>query len=287
MASIPSKGMSAMLHESFGETLRLVRGELGLTQEAVAHAIGTTQRHLSFLETGRSEPTVAMIGRLIAGLDLTAAQRSALFASSGFRNPYPTRALDGPELQATLDLMERQVLRHWPFPAFVVDRDWTFLRTNAPAARMLAAFGGVSDMHSLFLSPEFGQLVTNWEQASGSFYLRIREVAGRSPAVRGALDAAIADGRFDHVPRVLGGTAEVPVYVPIEVALPDGARMRFTPMHGRWAPVHDAVAEQLEVEFLVPLDDASELAVSRAFGAPDDTTTRPQEGAPDEPNDGP
>lgn len=254
------------ISEPFGEALRAVRRDLGLSQEAVAHAVATTQRHVSFLETGRSAPTRAMIGRLVAGLGLTAAHRAALFAASGFRNPYPSRALDGEALQAILDLMSRQVLRHWPFPAFVVDRDWNFLRTNKAGARMVAAFGGVSNMHALFLSPAFSALVTNWEYASASFYTRIQEVARRSPAVRAALEAAVEDGRFDHVASVLGGTEEVPVYVPIEVQLPDGARMRFTSMHGRWAAVHDAVAEQLEVEFLVPLDEASEAVVGAAFG---------------------
>ncbi|MFK8004590.1 MAG: helix-turn-helix domain-containing protein [Polyangiales bacterium] len=255
-----------MMSEPFGEALRAVRRDLGLTQEAVAHAVGTTQRHVSFLETGRSEPTRAMLGRLVASLGLTASNRAALFAASGFRNPYPPRSLEGAELQATLDLMSRQVLRHWPFPAFVVDRDWNFLRTNDAGARMIASFGGVSNMHALFLSPAFSALVTNWEQASSSFYTRIQEVARRSPAVRAVLKVAVEDGRFDHVASVLGGTEEVPVYVPIEVELPDGSRMRFTPMHGRWAAVHDAVAEQFEVEFLVPLDEASEAVVAAAFG---------------------
>jgi len=252
--------------DTFGRALRSVRGDLGLTQEALAHAVGTTQRHLSFLETGRSAPTRAMLGRLVANLELTAAHRASLFAASGFRNPYPPRTLESHELQGVLDLMARQVLRHWPFPAFVVDRDWNFLRTNAPAARMLASFGGVTNMHALFLSPDFSAVVTNWEQASGSFYTRIQEVARRSPLVREALDRARADGHFDHVARVLGGTDEVPVYVPIEVELPDGSRMRFTSLYGRWVSVHDAVAEQFEVEMLVPLDEASEAAVATAFG---------------------
>lgn len=252
--------------DTFGDTLRSVRRDLRLSQEAVAHAVGTTQRHVSFLETGRSEPTRAMLGRLVAGLGLTVAHRAALFAASGFRSPYPPRALGGEELQSTLNLMARHVLRHWPFPAFVVDRDWNFLRANEAGERMIAAFGGVPNMHALFLSPAFSARVSNWEQASGSFYTRIQEVARRSAAVRAALEAAVAEGRFDHVAHVLGGPDEVPVYVPIEVQLPDGAGMRFTSMHGRWASVHDAVAEQFEVELLVPLDEASEAAARAVFG---------------------
>jgi len=266
MMSIPSQGIGFTMHTPFGDALRSVRRELGLSQEAVAHAVGTTQRHLSFLETGRSEPTRTMINRLVAGLGLTAAHCAALFSASGFRNPYPARALEGEALQATLDLMAQQVLRHWPFPAFVVDRDWNFLRTNEAGKRMIASFGGVSNMHALFLSPAFREVVTNWEPASSSFYTRIQEVARRSSVVRAALDKALDDGRFDHVSHTLGDMDEVPIYVPIEVQLPTGSRMRFTSMHGRWASVHDAVAEQFEVEFLVPLDEASETAVGAAFG---------------------
>lgn len=266
MQSIPSEGIAMHPLPPFGRTLRAVRDELSLTQEALAYAVGTTQRHVSFLETGRSAPTRAMLGRLVAGLELTAAQRAALFAASGIPNPYPARVVEGEALQQLLDLMERQVLHHWPFPAFVVDRDWNFLRTNAPAKRMVEGFGGFANMHTLFLSKAFRAVVTNWEPASASFYLRIQEVAGRSPAVRAALDAARAEGRFDHVADVLAGTTPVPVYVPIEVQLPDGARFRFTSLHGRWISVHDAVAEQLEVELLVPLDPASEDVARAAFG---------------------
>ena len=122
-------------------------------------------------------------------------------------------------------------------------------------------------MYALFLSPDFQAVVTNWEQASGSLYTRIQEVAGRSPTIRAALEQARARGRFDHVAKVLGGRDEVPVYIPIEAQLPGGLRMRFTSMHGRWVSVHDAVAEQFEVELLVPLDAGSEEVISSVFGA--------------------
>ncbi|MEO0494706.1 MAG: helix-turn-helix domain-containing protein [Actinomycetota bacterium] len=256
--------MSAI--DTFGPTLRSVRGELGLTQEAVAHAIGTTQRHLSFLETGRSAPTREMLGRLVAGLGLSAAQRVALFDSSGFRNPYPARALGAEELQRLLDLMERQVLHHWPFPAFVVDRDWNFLRSNGPGAAMIDAFGGLHNMHTMFLSPAFGEVVTNWEAASASFYTRMQQVAGRSAIVREALDRAVDEGRFDHVPTVLAGVDDVPIYVPVDIRLPDGTGMRFTSMYGSWVSIHDAVAEQFEVELVVPLDADSEASLAAVFG---------------------
>lgn len=251
---------------AFGPTLRSLRLELRLSQEALAEAVRSTQRHVSFLETGRSAPTRAMIGRIVAGLCLSAAQRAALFEASGFRSPYPRRQLDDAELQATLDLIAHQVLRHWPFPGFVVDRDWTFLRSNRPGKQMVAMFDGATNMHTLFLSPAFRGLVENWEQASGSFYTRIQQVALRSELVRDALDRAVRDGHFDHVPGVLAGTDDIPVYVPIVVKLPSGPRLQFTSLYGRLGSVHDAVAESFEVELMVPLDEATEAPMGELFG---------------------
>jgi hypothetical protein len=208
-----------------------------------------------------------MIARIVSAVRLSSAQRAALFETAGFRSPYPRRKLDSEDVQQTLDLLASQLLRHWPFPGFVVDNDWNFLRANQPGKRMIEMFDNVSNMHALFLSKQFQALVSNWEPASASFYTRIQEVARRSKLVRDALDEAIADGRFEHVPRFLAGTDEVPIYVPIIVQLPDQPPMRFTSLHGRLVSVHDAVAERFEVELMVPLDKESEKPMQALFGS--------------------
>ncbi|MEM1056158.1 MAG: helix-turn-helix domain-containing protein [Bacteroidota bacterium] len=263
-----------MTHQPFGSILKAIRRDLGLSQEALAGAVETTQRHLSFLETGRSAPTRSMIARIVTAVRLSSAHRAALFEAAGFRSPYPRRKLDGDEVQRTLDLIASQVLHHWPFPGFVVDNDWNFLRVNGPGRRMVELFGDVENMHTLFLSPDFQPLVVNWEEASASFYTRIQEVAGRSELVRDALDVAVAEGRFEHVPRFLAGSDEVPIYVPIIVQMPDQPPMQFTSLHGRLISVHDAVAESFEVELMVPLDEGSEPLMRALFGDKVEPSTR-------------
>ncbi|MEM8599065.1 MAG: helix-turn-helix domain-containing protein [Bacteroidota bacterium] len=253
--------------QPFGSVLKAIRHDLGLSQEALAGAVGTTQRHLSFLETGRSAPTRSMIARIVTAVRLPSVFRAALFEAAGFRNPYPQRELDDDDVQDTLDLIAGQLLHHWPFPGFVVDTDWHFLRTNGPGQRMIELFDGVDNMLALFLSPKFQPLVANWEEASASFYTRIQDVAQRSESVQKALDAAIADGRFDHVSRFLAGTEDVPIYVPIIVQMPEQPPMRFTSLHGRLVSVHDAVAESFEVELMVPLDERSEVPMRAVFGS--------------------
>ncbi len=256
----------SMTTPPFGASLRLLRKELHLSQEALAAAVGTTQRHVSFLETGRSAPTRDMLARIATGLGLSPPQRASLFEASGFRNPFPHRRLDQAELVDLLDLLSCHVLRHWPFPAFVLDRDWTFLRWNAAGQGMLAMFDHPANMHTMFLSPTFRAVIQNWEEASSGLYYRLKETARSSPEVGAAFESAVADGLFEHVTRRLAATDEVPVYVPIVIELPNAMRLKITTMSGRLTSVHDAVADGFGVELLVPLDRSTEPSLRALFG---------------------
>ena len=251
----------------FGAALRELRKQLGLSQEATALSLGTTQRHVSFLENGRSAPTRPMLARIVTGLGLSAAQRAALFDASGFRSPYPHRSLDDDSLQESLDLLARRVLHHWPFPGYVLDRDWNFLRTNPSGRRLLDAFGAPANMLTMFLAPAFRTSVTNWTEASGSLYFRLQVASRRSETVRAAFEAAIANGDFKDVGDSLAGKTELPVYVPLVVKIPGGPRLEFTSLLGHLMSVHDAVAEGFEVELLVPLDEETGPAFVNLFGS--------------------
>ena len=255
-----------MSRTEFGAALRTIRRDLRLSQEALAGTLGTTQRHISFLETGRSAPTRSMLSRIVTGLGLSAGQRGTLFEASGFRNPYPQRSRDAEALRETLDLLAQQVLRHWPFPGFIMDPDWNFLRCNEPAQKMLAAFGQHTNMHSMFLSPGFRALVENWEQASAGFYYRLQLAAQRSEQIQADLAEAVRQGLFDHVGRTLAGEDEVPIYVPIVLRMPDGRRLQISSMHGHMVSVHDAVAESFAIELMVPLDEDTEAPLLEMFG---------------------
>ena len=126
----------------FGHALKHLRAELKLAQSELAGAVGSTQRHISFLETGRSRPSPEMVRRLATELNLNAGQRAALFEASGMKNPFKKRSFSSEEVRAALDMIERHVLSNWPFPAFVLDEDWNLLRTNPAAEAMLAGVDG-------------------------------------------------------------------------------------------------------------------------------------------------
>ncbi len=250
---------------NFGTALRALRQTLGLSQLALAHRLGSTQRHLSFLETGRSRVTEGFLQRLCGELNLSAAQRSALFEASGLRNPYPQRALDDAQIIDALDTIKQRLLDNWPFPAFALDRDWTILRANKGAARMFAGFGfdlnENQSLLSLVLSPAFHAAIRNWEAVSLGFYFRLQAAAEGNTEVRAAFEAARASGLFDDIPARITDTRPEAPMTCVELALPDGALLRMTPFVGHFATIQDTRLEAIEIELMVPLDDTTETSL--------------------------
>ncbi|MGH1332179.1 MAG: helix-turn-helix domain-containing protein [Paracoccaceae bacterium] len=251
---------------AFGKHLRQMRRDLGLSQFDLALALGSTQRHISFLETGRSEPSRAMILRIATELSLSMAQRAALFTASGFHSPFAQHAPNSDEVAQALDLIEARVLTHWPFPGFVLDKSWNILRLNKPAQNMFGPFAPPSNeplnLLALFLSDPFRALIENWPQASTAFYFRLLEAQDHSPKVAQAFAQARKDGHFDHIAAELTDPVDQPIFVPIKVNFPGAAQpLQITSLIGRLANVHDAVVEGIEVELMVPLDPYGEGAL--------------------------
>src|SRR6187551_288310 len=105
-----------------GVLLRGWRRRRGLSQLALAGAAGVSARHLSFVETGRSRPSRAMLLRLGEQLDVPLRDRNALLLAAGLAPAYPQRRLDDPPMAAVADAVARILTAYEPYPALVVDR---------------------------------------------------------------------------------------------------------------------------------------------------------------------
>jgi transcriptional regulator with XRE-family HTH domain len=117
-----------------GRLLREWRERRRISQLDLSIQAEISARHLSFVETGRSRPTPAMILRLSEQLDVPLRERNALLLAGGYAPAYPEHSLDEPEL-ARLRAALRQILAgHEPYPALVVNRWWEMLDGNAAVA---------------------------------------------------------------------------------------------------------------------------------------------------------
>src|SRR5271163_1401172 len=117
-----------------GQLLREWRERRRISQLDLSIQADISARHLSFVETGRSQPTSGMILRLSEQLDVPLRERNALLLAGGYAPAYPEHSLDEPEL-ARLRVALRQILTgHEPYPALVVNRWWEMLDGNAAVA---------------------------------------------------------------------------------------------------------------------------------------------------------
>src|SRR5262249_27498616 len=158
-----------------GARLKSWRAQRGLPQLALASGAEISQRHLSFLESGRAEPSRDMVLRLCAVLDIPLRQQNALLLAAGFAPVWRESNLDSPELEEidrALDLMlELQDL----YPAFVVDRRWNLLRANRGAGELVvlllgAAPTGPVNLADALVAPDvLRPFIINWEDVAVHF----------------------------------------------------------------------------------------------------------------------
>lgn len=114
-----------------GEHLREWRRRRRLSQLDLAGDAEISARHLSFVETGRSQPSREMILRLADQLEIPMRERNVLFAAAGYAPMFPERVLEDPALAAARDAIALLLEGHKPYPAFALDRHWNVVASNA------------------------------------------------------------------------------------------------------------------------------------------------------------
>jgi transcriptional regulator with XRE-family HTH domain len=125
-----------------GTLLRDWRQRRRLSQLELALEAGVSTRHLSFVETGRSQPSPEMVLTLAEQLEVPLRERNQLLLAAGYAPRYADHALDDPALTTVRDAVGHVLAGHEPYPAFAVDRWWTMVASNAALGPLLE---GVSD----------------------------------------------------------------------------------------------------------------------------------------------
>ncbi len=109
------------------------RSQLDLSLDAEV-----SQRHLSWIESGRAVPSREMVLRLSRHLDVPLRERNALLVAAGHAPAFPRRALSDPAMQAARLAVEQVLAAHMPFPALALDRGWHMVAANGAVAPLLA-----------------------------------------------------------------------------------------------------------------------------------------------------
>lgn len=121
-----------------GKLLRDWRKRRRLSQLEFAAEAEVSQRHLSFVESGRARPSREMVLRLAEHLDIPLRERNALLVAAGYAPLYSARTLDDEALAAARKAVETILEGHAPHPALAVDRHWNLVFANAAASALMS-----------------------------------------------------------------------------------------------------------------------------------------------------
>jgi len=130
--------MSHAQTQPVGNLLRDWRRRRRLSQLDLACEAEISTRHLSFLETGRSQPSREMVLHLAERLDIPLRERNALLMAAGYAPVFTRKPLEDPSLQAARKAVDLILAGHEPYPALAIDRHWTLVTANRAVTPLLA-----------------------------------------------------------------------------------------------------------------------------------------------------
>jgi len=123
--------------ETFGAFLKDWRHRRGMSQLELACAASSSARHLSFLETGRSQPSREMALNLAEHLGVPLRERNRWLIAAGFAPVYSEESLTEPSRQCARNALELVLGAHEPWPALAVDRHWMLIHANRAVGSLL------------------------------------------------------------------------------------------------------------------------------------------------------
>jgi transcriptional regulator with XRE-family HTH domain len=254
---------------NLGDLLRHWRDLRGVTQFDLSSASGVSQRHISFIESGRSSPSRQALVDLAQALDIPLRDRNTLLLAAGYAPLYSDGAWDAGEMRSITKALQRILRQHEPYPAVVMDCYWNVVLSNEAAPAFFNRFIELSArpqprnlLHLMFDPKGMQPYIADWEQVAQSLILRIyRESVGRivdektKELVTALLEYPGAKPEW-KIPKALSVASVLPV-VPIGFML-GGERINYFSMITTVGTPQTIAAQELRLECLFPADDATE-----------------------------
>jgi len=264
--------------DGFGRLLRRWRTTRRMSQLALATEAGISTRHLSFLETGRAQPSREMVQLLAGMLDVPSGERNALLVSAGYAPVPGERPLGPPELEPVRRALQFILRQQEPFPAFVLDPQWNIVMRNDASRRIFGLFKGTADhddhdvpgttsvnvMRTVFDPDCLRRFIVNWESVAQCLMQSVhRDIAeSGSDAVLRIRDEMLA---YPGVPSRWASPdsfAPEPPLVTMQLRK-DDLSLAFFSTITTFAVPRDSTLQQLKIECFFPADAVTEQVARR------------------------
>ncbi len=249
-------------HVDFAASLKERRASRRLSQLELALQAGTTQRHLSFIESGRSAPGREMVIRLAESLCLPLRERNELLLKAGYAPAYPETPLDSPDLAPVLAALTHILDAHMPYPAIVIDRHGQIVAANAGLQLLTAGCAEhlQGNAYRLALHPDgMAPRIANFPEWGWHVLNAMTAELARNPDERlAALRAELSR----YVPPARVAPGHLGFAVPLRLRTPHG-ELRLMTTITSFATAVDVTISELKLEAFLPADQATAALLSR------------------------
>jgi transcriptional regulator with XRE-family HTH domain len=268
LASAPA----AIDHPSFGDLLRRWRNARGTSQLALSARARVSTRHLSYLETGRAQPSREMVLMLAQAFEMPLRDRNAFLQAAGFAPMYRETPLHAHPMGPVRDAIDVLLRSTEPNPTFVLNRRADITATNEAGQWLLATFN--EDIGSFARPYNIGRLlvspkgerayIENWEQVARLALGRLRRELGGT-RMRDATDEDLlktiepAWAKLGDPPHV---SEPLPLLITVRFRRGKLALNLFS-IHAMLGTQLDVTLQELRIEMFFPADEQSKRVLER------------------------
>ncbi len=263
----------AQQSNSFGSMLKQWRNRRNLSQLNLALSSHVSQRHISFLESGRAQPSQAMILHLATVLEIPLRHQNLMLSAAGFAPIHSETDLLDPEMASICKAIDLILQQQEPYPAFVVDRYWNLLMSNQGAIRLFHTFiepdkfqahfgvdGKTNLMRAMFDPQGFRPFIVNWEACARHLLQRVFREA------KASIDSEQSHALFDELITYPGvrdlwithcPASENTLLLTMQLTK-NNLNLQFFSTIATLGTPYDITLQELRIECLFPADEETE-----------------------------
>jgi transcriptional regulator with XRE-family HTH domain len=252
----------------FAQALKERRASRRLSQLELALKAGTTQRHLSFIESGRSAPGREMVIRLTESLGLPLRERNDLLLRAGYAPAYPEQALDSAALAPVMDALRHILAAHLPYPAIIVDRAGDIVAANSARSLLFEGCAGwllepPVNAYRVALHPEgMAPRIANFPEWARHVLHGLEAELDRRHAAGGDPLAVLHRELTGYVPPARLAPGHLGFAVPLELRTSRG-ELRLITTITSFATATDVTVSELRLEAFLAADAATAAALAQ------------------------
>lgn len=244
------------------------------SQLALALESGVSQRHLSFVESGRATPSREMLVTLADALQVPLRERNLIMAAAGYAPLYAEGDLAAGELHQLRSALTRLLDHQEPYPAVLLDRQWNVVQTNRAAPKLFSRFVDLEAiprprnlLRTLFSPAGLRPWIENWDEVAQALVQRVfREAVAGVPDAR-TLALLSELGAWPPAPRTAPPTLRPMPFHPV-VFRKEALRLSFFSMIYTVGAPLDITAQELRIEAFFPADAVTEAFARKQLDRP-------------------